>query len=104
VPITDALWKLIDDAVKRHDAIDTLNDIALIAAQAKLDVLGNPVTVSDLGGLPEVMVFPSAYKKAIVTFRLHTGRDNVFRTQLTYPTNPAGLLLTHLIQPVWNLS
>jgi hypothetical protein len=46
VPITDALEKIITDTFKGHEQqLRTLNDVASIAAQSKLDVLGNPVTV-----------------------------------------------------------
>jgi hypothetical protein len=56
-----------------------------MAAQAKLDALGNPVSVSEAG--PVYMIgFPSDYKKAIVNFRLQTGRGKFFETQLIYPT------------------
>jgi hypothetical protein len=103
VPITDALWKLIDDAIKsptdatksrttEPHALSRLNDVAIMAAQAKLDVIGNPVRVEELVGLMYVIEFPSGYKKTIVPFRLRTGRDNVFDTQLTYPTNSLDLV------------
>jgi hypothetical protein len=91
VPITDALLKLIDDAIDWHDTTNTLSDVASIAAHAKLDVLGNPVSVEEVG-LVYAVVFPSDYKKTIVTFRVRTGRDNVFEMQLTYPNNVANLL------------
>ena len=91
VPITDALLKLINDAIKRHDTTNTLSDVASKAAQAKLDILGNPVSVEEMGPVYAI-VFPSDYKKTIVTFRVRTGRDNVFETQLTYPSNVANLL------------
>jgi hypothetical protein len=95
VPITDALWKLIDDAIKHHDmtGLDTLNNVASIAAQAKLDVLGNPVSVREIGDSVYALAFPSDYKETIVPFRVRTGRDNVFETKLIYPNGPINLLL-----------
>ena len=95
-PITDALWTIIDDAVKpQHDTtkprastLETLNDVASLAAQAKLDVIGNPVSVEEVGDLTYLIVFPSDYKKTIVNFRVQTGRNNVFDTQLTFPNKP----------------
>lgn len=94
VPITDALQKLIDDAIKRptDKKPETLNDVASIAAEAKLDVLGHPATVSEMDSLAYAVGFPSDYKKSIVTFRLQTGRGNVFETQLIYPTGPIDLV------------
>lgn len=66
-----------------------MNDVASIAAEAKLDVLGNPVAVSEISGFAAyVMTFPSDYKKTIVNFRVETGRNNTFETQLTYPSGP----------------
>jgi hypothetical protein len=98
VPITDALWKLIEDAIKAPDGtkpqakdLETLTDVASMAAQAKLDTLGNPVTVSEAGPV-YVIGFPSDYKKAIVNFRVQTGRGNFFETQLTYPNGPVELV------------
>jgi hypothetical protein len=94
VPITDALQKLIDDAIKRptDKKPETLNDVASIAAEAKLDVLGHPATVSEMDSLAYLVRFPSDYKKSIVTFRLQTGRGSVFETQLIYPTGPIDLV------------
>ena len=49
MPITDALLKLIDDAIDWHDTTNRLSDVASIAAHANLDVLENPVSVEEVG-------------------------------------------------------
>lgn len=94
VPITDALSKIIDDATKSKTVkFETLSDVASIAAQAKLDVLGNPVSVAQISGLiGSIIRFPTDYKKTIVSFRVHTGRENVFGTDLVYPGDSAGIV------------
>ena len=88
VPITGALDKIITDAIKSKTArLDTLKDAASIAAEARLDVLGNPVSVAKLPDWGAyVITFPSDCKKTIVTFRVHTGRENVFESQFIYPS------------------
>lgn len=94
VPITDALSKIIDDALNSQAMkTETLNDIASIAAQAKLDVLGNPVSVSQISTFTAYFIqFPADYKKTVVNFRVHTGREKVFATDLVYPSGLATFL------------
>lgn len=94
LPITNALGKIIADTMKSQTKrIETLADAASIAAQAKLDVLGNPVSVSQIGGYSLYLIqFPADYKKTIVSFRVDTGRENVFATHLVYPSALAGFV------------
>jgi hypothetical protein len=87
VPITDALGAIINSGFKKQP-IETLKDVATIAAQAKLDVLGYPVAISEMSGFAYFVTYPSDYKKTVINFRVQTGRDKVFDTQLTYPTAP----------------
>lgn len=88
VPITDAFGKIINDTIKSQAAqFRTLADAAAVAAQAKLDVLGNPASVSELGGFGYIMTPSPRYQKTVVVLRLHSGRDKVFETELTYPND-----------------
>jgi hypothetical protein len=67
--------------------LHTLNDAAIIAAQSKLDALGNPVSVTQLGPVDAYLLkFPTDYKQAVVFFQVHTGREKVFTTTLAYRT------------------
>lgn len=88
VPITDAFGKIINDTIKSQAAqFRTLADAAAVAAQAKLDVLGSPASVSELGGFGYIMTPSPRYQKTVVVLRLHSGRDKVFETELTYPND-----------------
>ena len=89
VPITDAFGKIINETIKSQAAqFRTLTDAAAVAhAQAKLDVLGNPASVSELGGFGYIMTPSPRYQKTVVVLRLHSGRDKVFETELTYPND-----------------
>ena len=88
VPITDAFGKIINETIKSQAAqFRTLADAAAVAAQAKLDVLGNPASVSELGGFGYIMTPSPRYQKTVVVLRLHSGRDKVFETELTYPND-----------------
>lgn len=98
VPITDALAKIIADSKSQMKHTETLADVASIAAEAKLDVLGNPVSVSQITGWSGYFIqFPPDYKKTIVTFRVHTGRENDFATDLIYPGAFASFLSSSIV-------
>ena len=92
LPVTDALGSMISGDSKRSQRIETFNDVAAIASKAKLDVLGNPVSVDELASFGYLIRYPSDYKKTVITFRAHTGRNKVFETQLTYPDAPIALV------------
>ena len=88
LPITDAFDKIITDTIKSHAVeIRTLTDAAVVAAPAKMDVLGNPVSVSEFGRFGYIITASPHYKKTVAVLRLHSGRDKVFETQLTYPND-----------------
>jgi hypothetical protein len=89
LPITDAFGKIVNDTIKSQAGgqFRTLADAAAVAAQAKMDVLGNPVSVSEFGRFGYVVTPSPRYQNTVVVLRLHSGRDKVFETQLTYPND-----------------